>query len=269
VHAPASQAAQTAHSERSTGGTAIEAQGLGHDLDGRTVLHDINLRVLAGETVALVGRNGSGKTTMLKHLNGLRRPARGRLIVLGHDIRRARVSDLAAQVGYVFQNPNDQLFKLTVREEIEVGARATHRFDARLLDALYDRFDLHPLLERTPFRLSEGQKKRVAFASALAVRPELLVLDEPTVGQDAASRDALARWLRDWHQTAIVATHDLEFAQEVAPRWAALAGGEIVADDTPAGLMSDAWVMSLAGLRPTPRFQLAAQPDHFTSEVAV
>ncbi|MCL4506214.1 MAG: ATP-binding cassette domain-containing protein [Chloroflexi bacterium] len=268
VHAQADQVAQPVNGEGSGSRPVIEAEGLGHDLAGRPVLRDINLRVLSGDTVALVGRNGSGKTTLLKHLNGLRRPARGRLSVLGHDMRKARMADLAAQVGYVFQNPNDQLFKLTVREEIEVGARATRRFDSRLLDALYDNFDLRSLLDCSPFRLSEGQKKRVAFASALAVHPELLVLDEPTVGQDAASHDALVRWLRESHQTTIIATHDLEFAQEVAPRWIALAGGETVADGAPACLMSDARVMSIAGLRPTARFQLAAQTGHLTGAEA-
>ncbi len=236
----------------------VEARALGHDLDGTAVLRDVNVDIGHGEVVALVGRNGSGKTTFLKHLNALRRPSRGSLVVLGYDTRHARVADLASRVGLVFQNPNDQLFKLTVREEVEIGARSVGRYDLGVMESLYEAFGLRLLLERSPFRLSEGQKKRVAFASALAARPELLVLDEPTVGQDAPSRDALVSWLRGLEQTVVVATHDLEFAQDVATRWIALADGMVVADGTPDAVMSDAGVMARAGLKPTPRFALTA-----------
>lgn len=261
MHAPVS-VADAAPAAQEISESVVEADSMGYDIEGRIILRSMNLAIRRGETVALIGRNGSGKTTLLKHLNALRRPTHGRLVVLGNDTRRAKVATLAARVGFVFQNPNDQLFKLSVREEIEIGARATRRYDERLLESLYDVFDLHQLLNRSPFRLSEGQKKRVALAAALAARPEILALDEPTVGQDAASRDALISWLGDYKQTVIVATHDLEFAHDVSARWVAMADGEVVADGAPTEVMSDANAMTVAGLRPTPLFALAVRLNY-------
>ncbi|MEW6232269.1 MAG: ATP-binding cassette domain-containing protein [Chloroflexota bacterium] len=235
-------------------------------------LRDVSLAVQAGEQVALVGHNGSGKTTLLKHFNGLLKPGRGSVLVLGQDTRTAKVADLARQVGFVFQNPGDQIFKLTVREEIEVSARALGRFDATWLESLYESFALHPLLERSPYRLSEGEKKRVAFAAALAARPTILVLDEPTTGQDAAFREALIKLLDELGargMTVVLATHDLEFAEQVAPRWIALANGAVVADGPPDAVMADTEAMARAALRPTADFRLrhssrlaARLPDH-------
>ncbi|HEY3289681.1 MAG TPA: ATP-binding cassette domain-containing protein, partial [Anaerolineae bacterium] len=175
MHMPLSAGAVSGHDVK--GEPVIEAEAMGYDIEGRAILRAINLKMSRGETVALIGRNGSGKTTLLKHLNGLRRPTRGRLVVLGNDTRRVKVATLAARVGFVFQNPNDQLFKLSVRDEIEVGARALQRLDVRLLESIYDAFDLRQLLNRSPFMLSEGQKKRVALAAALAVQPDILALD--------------------------------------------------------------------------------------------
>ncbi len=226
--------------------------------DGRAILHPLSLDVARGECIALVGKNGSGKTTMLKLLNGLNLPSRGTVAVLNRDTRRARVSDLAQHVGFVFQNPNDQLFKPNVREEIEVAPRVLKRIDRAWLEKLYDWFNLHPLLDRSPFLLSEGEKKRVTFAAALAARPEIVVLDEPTTGQDFAFRAALARLLRelpDEGMTILFATHDLEFAEHVAPRWIVLADGASIADAAPDAVMQNADVLARASLRPTARFR--------------
>ncbi|HEX9076932.1 MAG TPA: ATP-binding cassette domain-containing protein [Anaerolineae bacterium] len=237
----------------------VEARGVSFAREGGAVLRDIDLDVSRGECVAVVGRNGSGKTTLLKHLNGLYRPSRGTLRVFGLDTRHARVSQLAAQVGFVFQNPNDQLFKPNVREEIEVAPRALHRLDAGWIEKLVNWFGLRPLLDRSPFTLSEGEKKRVAFAAALAAHPELVVLDEPTTGQDFAFRMALTRLLRDLQGEGIAiifATHDLGFAEDIAPRWIVLADGEIAADAAPDDVMRDESVMRRAALRPTARFRL-------------
>jgi energy-coupling factor transport system ATP-binding protein len=235
-------------------------------------LRDVSLAVQAGEQVALVGHNGSGKTTLLKHFNGLLKPGRGSVLVLGQDTHTSKVADLARQVGFVFQNPGDQIFKSTVREEIEVSARALGRFDATWLESLYESFALHPLLERSPYRLSEGEKKRVTFAAALAARPTILVLDEPTTGQDAAFREALIKLLDELGargMTVVLATHDLEFAEQVAPRWIALANGAVVADGPPDAVMADTEAMARAALRPTADFRLrhssrlaARLPDH-------
>jgi energy-coupling factor transport system ATP-binding protein len=125
---------------------------------------------------------------------------------------------------------------------------------------LIERFGLKPLLDRSPFQLSEGQKKRVAFATALAVRPELVVLDEPTAGQDEPFRRELAvlmKELRAGNRTVVVVTHDLEFAAQHADRWVVLAEGRVVADGPPNTVMADARVLAASGLRPTQSFQLS------------
>ncbi len=229
----------------------IETHALTFAREGREILREINFDVARGECVALIGKNGSGKTTLLKHLNALYAPTRGAVMVLNQDTHRARVSDLARHVGLVFQNPNDQLFKPNVREEIEVAPRALQRFDRVWMEKLLDEFELRPFLARSPFTLSEGEKKRVAFASALTAHPDIVALDEPTTGQDAVFRAALVRLLRDLQNqsiTVILATHDLEFAAEVAPRWIVLADGEIVADGAPVQVMQNREAMTRAAL---------------------
>jgi energy-coupling factor transport system ATP-binding protein len=237
----------------------IQVRNVSFEQDGQPVLRNVSFDLHRGESVALIGKNGSGKTTLLKHLNGLLRPTAGSVTVLGRDTRRAKVSELAGQVALVFQNPNDQLFKPNVREEIEVAPRALDRFDPDWLDRLVEKFALSPFLDRSPFLLSEGEKKRVAFAAALAAKPQVLVLDEPTTGQDVSFRMALAGFVHDLQAQGfaiILATHDLEFAEQVSARWIALAEGEIVADGSPEAVMASDAAMARAALRPTARFLL-------------
>ncbi len=232
--------------------------------DGREILRDIRLDLARGECVALVGRNGSGKTTLLKHLNGLYRPSRGEVLVKDLNTQHTPVSTLAGIVSLVLQNPNDQLFKPNVREEIEVGPRALGRLDPAWIDQLIDRFALRPLLDRSPFTLSEGEKKRVAFAAALAARPEILALDEPTTGQDLAFRTALARLLQELQDQGvaiILATHDLEYAEQVATRWVVLADGQVVAAGSPDEVMGNPQAMDRAALRPTARFRFEREVE--------
>lgn len=236
----------------------VEMRAVTFQRDGRAILRHLSLDIARGECIALVGKNGSGKTTLLKLLNGLNLPSRGMVAVLNRDTRRVRVSDLAQHVGFVFQNPNDQLFGPNVREEIEVAPRVLKRFDRAWLDKLYDWFNLHPLLDRSPFTLSEGEKKRVTFAAALAAHPEIVVLDEPTTGQDFAFRAALVQLLRelqDEGMTVLFATHDLEFAEHVAPRWIVLADGAVIADAAPDEVMQNVDMLARASLRPTARFR--------------
>lgn len=240
----------------------IKMHDVSFERDGREILRHVHFDLVRGECVALIGKNGAGKTTLLKHLNALYRPTRGTVIVLNQDTRSARMSDLTQHVGLVFQNPNDQLFKLTVREEIQVAPRALNHFDRPWIEKLLDRFELRPLLERSPFTLSEGEKKRVAFAAALATHPEIIALDEPTTGQDYAFRTALVRLLRELQSegiTILLATHDLEFAEEVATRWIAMVDGEIVADGAPDAVMRNDAAMARAALRPTPRFRIQTE----------
>jgi energy-coupling factor transport system ATP-binding protein len=237
----------------------VEAEEICFSYHGLPVLQNIHFKLLRGESVALVGRNGAGKTTMIKHLNGLLRPCSGHLKVLGQETLTRSVSNLSRHVGFVWQNPNDQLFQPTVREEVLTGPKALRSYDPSWSDELFNRFGLVSLLERSPFTLSEGQKKRVSFAAALAVKPELIVLDEPTAGQDELFRKELAKFISELQsegRTVMLVTHDLEFAAEHANRWLVLADGQLVADGPPAAVMADPKAMTRAGLRPTQRYQL-------------
>lgn len=242
------------------GAPVLQVEDVSFSFNGTPALRNVSLKLGEGECLALVGANGSGKTTLIKHFNGLYRPEQGRVVVLGQDTRRARVSDLACHVGLAFQNPNNQFFKFQVQEEIEVGARALGRYDEAWIRELIGLFRLEPLLERSPYRLSEGEKKRVAFAAALAPRSEILVLDEPTTGQDHLFRQALGELLSELRargQTVVLVTHDLEFAEQHAGRWVLLSEGQVLASGHPWDVMADTVAMRRAGLEPTQTFELA------------
>lgn len=241
------------------GQPVVEMENVFFSYDKVPVLRHILLQLSRGECVALLGRNGAGKTTLIKHLNGLLKPQRGHVRVLGHDTARTSVAKLARHVGFVWQNPNDQLFQPTVRDEVLTGPRVLKAYDSAWCKLLFERFELGPLLDRSPFRLSEGEKKRVAFATALSVKPEVLILDEPTAGQDEFFRReliALIQELRNEGKTVLLVTHDIEFAAVTANRWIVLAEGEIVADERPEVIMRDKRAMERGGLRPTRLFQL-------------
>jgi energy-coupling factor transport system ATP-binding protein len=236
-----------------------EVEDIRFSYEGRSVLNGVQFNLRGGECVALLGRNGAGKTTLIKHLNGLLKPQRGSVRILGRDTRRTPVSELSRHVGFVWQNPNDQIFRPTVRDEVLTGPKSFQSYDPAWCDELFNRFGLRPLLNRSPFSLSEGQKKRVSFAAALAVKPDLIVLDEPTAGQDEFFRNALTGFitrLREEGRAILLVTHDLEFAAEHANRWLVLSGGRLIGDDLPDKIMADSTVMLKAGLRPTQRFQL-------------
>jgi len=237
----------------------LEVEELTFAFDGTPVLAGVDLSLNEGESVALVGANGSGKTTLIKHFNGLYRPQCGRVLVLGQDTGQAQVSRLARHVGMAFQNANNQFFTFRVRDEIEVGARALGRYDPDWLEELVHLFHLEELLDRSPYQISEGEKKRVAFAAALSARPEIVVLDEPTTGQDWAFRQSLGHLLESLQtreQTIVLVTHDLGFAERHAGRWLALAGGRIVDQGHPWEVMSHGEAMRRAGLEPTQSFRL-------------
>jgi energy-coupling factor transporter ATP-binding protein EcfA2 len=253
------EAKKTSISFPRTSPPIVEAADICFSYHGLPVLQNIHFKLLRGESVALVGRNGAGKTTLIKHLNGLLKPHSGHLKILGQETMRRPVSELSRHVGFVWQNPNDQLFQPTVRKEVLTGPEALGSYDPSWCDELFNRFGLLPLLKRSPFTLSEGQKKRVSFAAALAVKPELVVLDEPTAGQDELFRRELAKFIAELQReerTVVLVTHDLEFAAEHANHWLVLADGRIIADGPPEAVMADSKAMTRAGLRPTQRYQL-------------
>lgn len=236
------------------GETLLVAEAIRYERDGRVVLDNIHTRLHRGENVALVGTNGAGKTTLLRLLAGLASARDGRITgSTGAPIPRDRI-------GILLQNADDALFCRTVREEIEYGARTLRRYDASWIAMLIGRFALEPLLDRPPLGLSDGEKRRVALAAMLGHRPEVVLLDEPTAGQDNLRRDALATVLATLRTEGIgvmMATHDMEFAAAHCQRWLILSGGSVIADAPPAKLLTDRALLARAHLVTTPIADLA------------
>lgn len=231
----------------------LRTKSLAREIEGRPVLNDISLQVNEGEIVAIVGKNGAGKTTLIKHFNGLLHSPQGEVSFMGKGIREIPPPEMAALVGISFQNPNDQFFKNTVKEELMVGLRLAGEESGEWMEELCTLFHLHELLEKSPYRLSEGQKKRVAVSSILAMRPKLLVLDEPTVGQDGRFLEILAGLLfslRKKGVTIIMVTHDMEFALATAERWIVIHEGRVVGEGAPGLLVKDESLIELGALGP-------------------
>lgn len=239
------------------GSPILSLEKVSYAIKGRPIVRNVSMKLHPGQCAALVGANGAGKTTLLKLINGLLCPASGTISIHGRNCSGTPAWQLARHIGTAFQNPNNQFFKLTVDEEIRVGPLALDCYDAQWIDELITLFQLEPLLPRAPFKLSGGEKKRVAIAAALAVKPAILTLDEPTAGQDGHFRQALTSCLqRMCHRgTAIlIVTHALNFAETLADRWMVMAGGRLIADGPPQQIMADAKILAGAGLAPTEAF---------------
>ena len=223
-------------------------------LDGTAALRDVSLAVAAGEFVALLGANGSGKTTLAKHLNGLLKPTGGCVRVNGRDTRPLRVAELARTVGYVFQNPDHQIFAATVEEEIAFGLRLQGLSQAEVaerVDWALAAFALTPYRELPPALLGWGQRRQVAMAAVLATRPQVLVLDEPTGGLDARSRDALMAAVTTFNRsggTVILITHNMRLVAEYASRAVVMSGGSVVFDAAPRALFERREILARAKL---------------------
>lgn len=233
--------------------------------DGTPALHDVSLSIAAGEFVALLGPNGSGKTTLAKQLNGLLRPQRGRVVIAGRDTRGVRVAELARTVGYVFQNPDHQIFAATVEEEIAFGLRLQGLPPAvvaqRVAEAL-DRFRLGSHAHLPPAVLGSGQRRQVTLAAALATRPRVLVLDEPTGGLDGRGRQELMAALTAFHGsggTVLLITHDMRPVAEFAGRAIVLLGGRVRFDGSPAALFQQHKLLAETQLAAPPVVRLAQQ----------
>jgi cobalt/nickel transport system ATP-binding protein len=219
---------------------AIEARDLRFRYpNGVTGLDGVDLLVRHGERVAVLGPNGAGKTTLMLHLNGLLRGS-GHLHVAGVDVGRGDERALRARVGLVFQDPDDQLFMPTVREDVAFGPLnlGADGIPARV-DAALATVRMLDAADRAPHQLSLGQRRRVAIATVLAMDPRLLVLDEPSASLDPRSRRELLEMLARLEQTMLVVTHDLLFAAELCERAVILSGGRIVADGRCADILRD------------------------------
>ena len=212
------------------------------------ILKEVNLTVNKGEFIAVMGRNAAGKSTLIKHFNGLLKPARGKVLVKGLDTQKATVAELARHVGFVFQNPNDHLFARTVEEELVFTLKnlGLDRIEERVHKTL-DRFALQRYRKQYPRFLSGGEKQRVALASVLVAEPQVLILDEPTRGMDQKLKNSLMQYLKEYKKagnTVIMVTHDVELVAEHAERVVLLSEGQIVVDGDKRKVLSRALLFS-------------------------
>jgi len=218
--------------------------------DGHEALHGVSLNLCEGDKVALVGPNGAGKSTLMLHLNGIL-TGDGEVSIAGLHLEPENLPVIRAMVGLVFQSPDDQLFSPTVFEDVafgplhmglpeeEVHARVDQALEMVRMSAYRDRLSHH---------LSVGEKKRIAIATVMSMRPQILVLDEPSAGLDPRARRGLINLLRDLPITMLVSSHDLLMVRELFPRMVIMDEGRIVADGPTAELMQDEALLEAHGL---------------------
>lgn len=230
-HYPA--VAAKAHNE------TIQIAGLSFAYAGKEVLHDISFTASPGEIIGILGPNGSGKTTFLNHLLGINKPGSGTVVVTGADTRSKKISALARKVGYVFQNPNHQLFERTVEAEAAfacINFGIPREETDRRVQAELEQYGLSRYASRHPLGLSFGEKRRLNLCSVLPHGPDIIVLDEPFVGQDYIN---IARMMSDLEalraagKTVILVSHDIDMAYRYCDRIVLFSDGNILADDSP------------------------------------
>lgn len=207
---------------------------------GVEALRDVSLVVELGEAIAILGENGAGKSTLAKHLNGLLKPGAGRVLIGDWDTREHTTAQMAHRVGYVFQNPDDQIFERMVKKEVAFGPRNLGRAEAdveRLVAQALARVGLTEAAESHPYDLPLPQRKLLTLAAVLAMEPPVIVFDEPTTGQDASGVARIGGIVEDSKaegRTVITISHDIDFCAEHFPRVVLMAQGVVLADG-PAG----------------------------------
>jgi len=213
-------------------------------------LKGISLTIKDGEFIAIMGQNGAGKTTFIKHFNGLLKPESGTVRVDGEETVKTSVAALARNVGFVFQNPDNQLFSETVEEEIGFALK-NFGFDKETIEKritwALNLLSLEQYRKTSPFLLSGGERKRVALASVLAWDPQTLILDEPTIGQDHDQKEKLRQFimqLQTQKKTVVIVTHDVEFVAECNPRVLLMREGKIVADGIAKDILTNPQLLS-------------------------
>lgn len=219
--------------------------------DGTNVLQGIGFRITHGESVALIGANGAGKSTLLLHLIGFLNPLKGELFVGEISISKNNIKEIRKTVGMVFQEPDDQLFMPTVFDDvafgpINMGIETEHI--NYCVDKALNKVNAIHLKERSPYKLSGGEKRRVAIAATLSMDPSILVMDEPTSNLDPVSRRQLINLLKTFDHTKIIATHDLDMVLDLCERTMIIHNGKIVADEDTKSLLRNKALLEEYGL---------------------
>ncbi len=237
----------------------IEVKNLTHTYSAggalqQTAIRDVNMVIEEGEFVAIVGHTGSGKSTLVQHLNGLLKPTSGLVLVDGEDMNGENVNKrlIRQKVGLVFQYPEYQLFEETVAKDIAFGPKnqglSAEEIDRRVRKAMaHVHLDYDKYAERSPFELSGGQMRRVAIAGVLAMEPRYLILDEPAAGLDPKGRDRILGMVKDLHEagvTVVMVSHSMDDCARLATRMIVMSQGTVVASDTPRALFAQRELMN-------------------------
>ena len=204
----------------------------------KNAIHDVNIEIDDGSFIGIIGHTGSGKSTLIQHLNGILKPTKGRVVINGIDTKQKNLKELRRQVGIVFQYPEHQLFEETVKKDISFGLLklgiSQNQIDERVMAAIQSVGLDEAILEKSPFELSGGQKRRVAIAGVVAMMPQILVLDEPTAGLDPKGRDEIFGYItklhKDSNMTIILVSHSMEDIAKLAERVIVMNEGTVFMD---------------------------------------
>jgi energy-coupling factor transport system ATP-binding protein len=224
--------------------------------DGTEALKGVDLKIHKGDFLGLIGKNGSGKTTLAKIIKGLYSPTKGKVLVSGTDLFEKTGIDRAKTVGYVFQNPDDQIFSKTIRDEIGFGLRflkLSKDEEEKLINKAAATMELQDHLDKNPFDVSQGLRQRVAIASVLIFEPEIFIIDEPTTGQDFARSKIIMDMVRALHRigkTIIIVTHDMELIAEYAQRLVVMRGGKMLLDGSTRNVFSQPKALQESSIKP-------------------
>lgn len=218
--------------------------------DGHSALHGVSLKLCTGDKVALVGPNGAGKSTLMLHLNGILQ-GKGDIEIANKKLSKDNLPSIRTMVGLVFQNPDDQLFSPTVFEDVAFGPLHMGLPEDEVrkrVDMALEAVRMTNYKDRLSHHLSVGEKKRIAIATVLSMKPSLLVLDEPSAGLDPRARRTLINLLRELKITMLVSTHDMALVKELFPRIIVMDEGKVVADGLTQDILADEAFLNQHGL---------------------
>ena len=235
----------------------IRVENLVHVYPGGTMaLKGVSMEVYRGDFLAIIGQNGSGKTTLVKHFNGLLKPTEGKVTVFGMDVEKTPTSELVKRVGYIFQDPDRQLFTRSVKDELIFGPKniglPKDEIEERI-ERVAKKLRIDHLLDRQPYSLGKGEKQRVAIASILVMDPEVIVLDEPTTGQDPRNRREIMDTMKALHEegkTIVFITHDMNLVAEYANRCIVMSDGRILLQGSPKEVFREVETLETTRLKP-------------------
>jgi energy-coupling factor transport system ATP-binding protein len=222
--------------------------------NGTVALKAINLKINKGELVGIMGKNGAGKTTLIRTLNGLIKPTRGEIFINNENTNSKSIAQLSRRIGLIFQNPSHQLFANSVEDEIRFSLKNLGMDKEGLhnkVNNVLKEYDLEKYRERSPLNLSGGESKKLAIASIVCRDVEILVFDEPTLGQDAREIESFINLIKDErkkNKTVIIITHNIEFTYDYIPRTVLMADGQIIADGPTQHILSNDFLVSKSSL---------------------